>query len=153
MNEGFSKYPLDFQSLQRGQVISQEELASMLPAEDKENLKKLELFTLSIRDRIEKEFIERGDAAWIKSENGGLRILDHAEQSAWLEKEANRHRRGLRKGMLFLSQVDPERLTSEERKSHDRRLIVEGRYLQAQQKVSKQLALEKGEDRNLLNGG
>lgn len=130
---------VEWSGLQKGDAITVKELLQCFPelltiSEDAWNF-----FLLDERDRGEKHFQRLGTPACIKVEGKGLRILTDQEATHYLAQQQEIHRRALRKNLYTLAHVVRENLTSDEQKAHERRLITESLFAQAQQQAEKSL--------------
>lgn len=138
-----NQYPFDFDGLQRGDSLSHEMIISLMPEAQLKVGDDYKWFLLGLRDKIQIAFQDRGDMAYVKVEGEGLRILTHAEQTEYLAKEQEATRRKAKRQYLFQANVDPTQLTPDEKREHERQLIINGRYIQAMQTTDKALKREK----------
>ena len=131
------RYPLDFDALNKGDVLTPESLARITSTEV--GTPAYQFAILGLRCEIERELEAAGRPVTVKQDGDGLRILtdeeatdyNHAQLQAGLRKVARSHRRNLL--------VDRTQLSIEKQKAHDRRLIAEGAYVQSIAETRKRL--------------
>lgn len=131
------RYPLDLEGLRKGDELAEADLVALLPDLAALDHDAYQWFLLTLRGKIEQHFAARGTPVYVKNDHRGLRILTDAEATAYLGREQVRHRRALRKNFLILAHVDAQQLSGDAKRAHERRLVVESRYLQAQEQVRK----------------
>jgi len=122
-------YPLDFDALAKGDVISVEQLTKILGL--KPDHPHFMLKVLSLKERIENELMDRGNPVTARIHHNAIHIctdLEASEYNAGMSEQGFRkmvrsHRRNL--------VVDTQLFKPEEKQSHERRLLVSGAMLAA----------------------
>jgi len=123
------KWPLDFEALQRGDILSAEECekAVLLDRGDPTYWTKL----LGLRDDVVDYFrAARGDIVAVRILQDGLHILTHQEQAEYAPHLLRRHMRGVAKSVAIGAGVDLAVLSDESRQRHERFLHVSSFKLQ-----------------------
>lgn len=107
------RFPLDFDKLQRGDILSPEQVeAAVLKSRTDPDYR---LRCLGLRNMIEAHFADvRGDIATVVVRNDGLQILTHAEQAEYAPMKQAQAIRAYRKRHLELGAVDAAQLPSDE---------------------------------------
>ncbi len=123
------RHPLDYTELQKGTYVSKDVLQHASGHESSTSAYKL--FVLGIQKNIKDEFISRGDPAYVKFEQDGLRILTDLEASPYIEARNRSLRSSMGYNTVVLVAIDRNAMPANEQQSHDRRVIVESRYTQA----------------------
>lgn len=128
------RYPIDFGLLKKGDEFNRQQLEDILG--EKAGTEKFQFARLALQGMIH----ERTDFTAKCMGDDGLRILTDPEAS---EHNAKRFDQGLR-AMAFRHQrnalVDVEQLSEDQRRKHDRQLMIQSRYVSAMVKVSRMLA-------------
>lgn len=132
-----SKYPFDFDTMQKGQLISAGELEQVTG--EKSGTDKFDFAVLALRTTIETELWKRGHMWTLSGKGceGGLKILTDAEAAVYNEERfktgisiaAKAHGRALG--------VDVAELTAEQRAAHDRALCNQAAQLMAMKEAKK----------------
>jgi hypothetical protein len=112
------RFPLDFQALKRGDYLTpqQVEQATLTPRDHRNYRVEMR----QLRDQIMAQFLTRGEVVTVITENDGLRILTHAEQS---EHAPTREQRAVRQMLIARAEgaaVDLQQLTDDQRQRHER---------------------------------
>jgi hypothetical protein len=123
------RYPLDFDALNKGDIIPVEKIERI--TESRFGSMDYQLRAMQLRELIRRKLEARGLIVAIRFDHGHLRILDDAEASVYasdaiqlaLRKAISAHKTQLA--------VDAQQLTDEESDAHERRLIRDGRMIQA----------------------
>lgn len=133
-------HPIDFDSLHKGQVIPVEVLEEALGI--KSNKEQYPLKLLGLKDQIKKHMRSIGSPLTVKVRKKELHILMDAQAT---EYNFNWQKRRLRSSIEFhrqLLEVDSKNLTADEKRIHERRMLVSSRYAQAIRQTSKQIRVE-----------
>lgn len=112
-----SPYPMDFGSLRRGDYLPPERVEAIVDA--RRTAPDYRLRLLDLRAMVEIHFRSIGDLATVITDQEGLRILTHEEQSRHAPKRARRHMRGMGKAAQEFAGVDVAQLSVEQRQIHD----------------------------------
>lgn len=128
MNQA-TPYPLDFDSLYKGDEVPVEKLAEIIdhPAGSDE----YRFAVMTLADRIVNELSERGLDVVVVQRKGALRILTDTEASKHCYNEALRGHKIMGRNLGRTLLVDQTTLTEEERRIHDSRINVVSRMYQA----------------------
>lgn len=138
-----TRSPIDYDSLNKGDVIPASRIAEITKTSP--DSKKYPLQLLRLKNRIERELAERGHVWTLATINGDLKILTDAEASTYNYVESSHARRKERRCFVRQGSVDTSQLPSDQRREHDRRLEIQGRYIQAQASVRQQIRLKPAE--------
>lgn len=124
-----TRYPLDFDALDKGSVITREQVAEIsgVPPDDQ----RFGFAVLHLRQRIEQELAARGRVLTLKTEDGGIRVLTDGEASQYNAEAINKGIAKMYRAHVRNMHVDAGLLNEKERRTHERRLEVGGRYVQA----------------------
>lgn len=121
MNEA-TKYPLDFDALHKGSVISEEQLNSIFGFTMKHDQARWQLRRLALAGVIKNRLAESGEFVRVKCSKGTIRLLEDLEAS--YDASAARKQaidRALR-CQFDLVAVEASGFSDEEKKRHDREL-------------------------------
>lgn len=124
-----AKYPLDFDNIQKGDVISREAMEQIFGFTEKDDTTKWAFEVMKLRARIMEECADRGNPVTVKGESGSLRVLLDSEASDYNARGFNlcQHKMvGFHGRML---DVDCSRFTEEMKTKHDRRVCNQGKIL------------------------
>lgn len=121
MSGDLSRFPLDFDKLQRGDFLTPEqvEAATLKPRTDPQ----FWAASLQLRSLILAHFRGRGDLVTIISEGDGLRILTHSEQAEYAPMREERAVRQLVLSHAEGKAVDVAQLSDEQRQRHERWML------------------------------
>lgn len=98
------------------------------------------LACMGLRAQIERHFaVKKEMIVTVKCEESGVRILTDNEASVYNHNTVKRGARQIMNGQARNLAVDASKLSDQERRDHDRRLVTDGAYAQAVRKVKKQL--------------
>lgn len=128
--------PLDFDSLDKGSVVTREEIECIYNC--KFGTTEYSIRAMKLAETIEKELEARNLYVTVKQENGALVILDDTTASRYnagqamlaFSRMARRHHK--------LQQVDVAKLTDEDRTRHARGIMVIGTMLLAARKAKRE---------------
>lgn len=127
MSETVQRYPFDFDTLKKGDVIPVDVL------EDRSGFKYgsrgYDLALLQFRGRIFKELADRGTIVTVRSEKGALRILTDLEASSYLGNERTRDFVRSKRHHLQFMGVDSRDFSEKQRGIYERGLFVSGKQL------------------------
>ena len=122
------KFPLDFDTLDKGSVIPQSKIEEILGKKANEPGYQFEL--LELRNRILSELAHRGKKVAIKQDHGDLVILNDGEASVYLFTWEIRHLRGYMRKHDTLLAVDSTKLSLDEKVEHRKRIEISSKYAQ-----------------------
>jgi hypothetical protein len=140
MMSDVQRHPIDFERLSKGDVIPVNRIEEIVGV--KRDDKNYSILLLQLKGRVERELFERKKLWTLTTEAGEIKILTDAEASAYNAIEAENARRRERRRFALQCAVDVGELTEEQKSEHRRRVEIQGRYIQAQTGVRKQLRLE-----------
>ena len=140
MNQNGAKYPLDFEALEKGYVITAAEIEKI--SGKQRGTDEYKFAQLSLKERVEREMALLGKPATCKCERDDLRILTDSEAAKHTHDLFMQAISAMRRNFGRKASVDIENLTDEERKRHEHQLINQGRYVQALSAVGKQIMIE-----------
>jgi hypothetical protein len=133
-------YPVDYSTLAKGSVIEAEQCEHIIGKRRDHRLYSVEL--LRLRQRIMRDMRKRGTPVTVRTVNGSLEVLTDAQASVY---NARQGRSGLRRHVRTHHrnlEVDTSKLTAEELKDHERRVLRSARLIQAINSVRQQLKIE-----------
>ena len=131
-------YPLDFDALQKGDVITIDRLEAITGKQ--RGTQAFQLAVLSLRERIISECKDRDKFFTVAIVKGNLRILKDDEAAVYNSRTFKMGMKRSRKSLSRLAKVDVGNLDDLQKKSHERNLIVFGKMLQAARSAQKSLA-------------
>lgn len=130
------QFPFDEKDLYKGRHFTQAELTERFPDLDSMPPEKYQLELLKYKELLDKQLQKiKGVLAYVKIEGSGIKILTDAEATAYINRLQVRARRHMANNFLRLQNVDFSALSDHERQAHERRLIIESRYVQAQRQT------------------
>jgi len=135
-----NEHPIDFDSLQKGDVIPVERLEKI--TRTKHGTSEYQLAVLDLSKQIEKEKYLRGTPVFVVQQNSALRLLTDKEAVPY---QQGRYNVGLRAAMRNFTKgqfINRSNLNDKEQKILDRNLYVQGRLLQALTSEREKLVLE-----------
>ena len=138
-----SRYPMDFDDLQKGDIITVQELERLTGKKFGTN--EFAFKALSLQAQI-------SDATGftVKIRNGEeLHILTDEEASKHNHNEFQRHKKGMFRRNRLMGLVDMNALSETMRAEHERKLIKQGQLLQAMSGAKKQKIEVKREAQSL----
>ena len=126
-DDGVNRHPLDYDALAKGDVLSIKDQERILGV--KHTHEKFWSRALGLKIRIEKSLAERGLFVTMKNDHDNLVVCTDPDASKYnarqvvsgLRKAVRSHRRN--------TMVDRSNLSADERKVHDRNLVVDGHSL------------------------
>ena len=127
--EQTKRYPLDFDSLYKGDEVSVQKLAEIIPHPPGSD--EYRFAVLSLSERIVSELSERGIDVVVVQRKGALRLLTDTEASKHCYNEAIRGHKLMGRNLGRTLLVDQTTLTEEDRRIHDSRINVVSRMYQA----------------------
>jgi hypothetical protein len=130
-------YPLDFDALQKGDVITIDRLEAI--TDKQRGTQAFQLAVLSLRERIINECKDRDRFFTVAIVKGNLRILTDEEAAVYNSRTFKMGMKRSRKSLSRLAKVDMNNLDDLQKKSHERNLIVFGKMLQAARSAQKSL--------------
>ena len=112
------RWPLDFEKLQRGDVIASADIESISGVS--QSSRKFPLEVLKLSRQIEQHFdVHRGEIVCVISQNDNLRILTVPEQARYTRRQAVVRRTSLLRTMRKGMSVDLAQLTEDEARVHE----------------------------------
>lgn len=132
-------YPLDFESLQKGDVIPVEKVEEI--ARVKRDHPRFNFAALHLAKRIETELADRGRAVTVRSEHGALVICTDEDASNYNERRVKAQARGMGRSVRRMVSVDRTNLSTERLPVHDRKVEIYGKMYSAMTRVRRQLTL------------
>ena len=124
------KHPMDFDALNKGAFISPAEVERIMGV-PQSNVARFTLAGLRLRAIIHRQLRIRDRPATCVCRKGGIAVLTDSEAAVY---NAKRFRHGLRHSARSYRRavsVDVTQLTEEERRDHDRNLVLNSRILSA----------------------
>jgi len=122
-------FPLDFDSLQKGDSIAPDRLERL--TNRKRGTDGYNLAVLALRERIVRECKDRGKHFTVALVKGSLRILTDEEAALYNVRTFRAGFRRSGKSLRRLSKVNTAALSDQQKADHERNLIVFGKMLQA----------------------
>lgn len=120
-----NKYPIDFDVLEKGDVISNEDLEKITG--HKFGTAKFSWAVIGLQGKI---FKNRGFTS-THSQTVGLRILVDSEASVYNDKDFHNKRRGMFRASKKMAAVDVSQLSLTARDLHERKLLNQSRIISA----------------------
>lgn len=124
------RYPLDFEDLEKGDVLERERLVDIIGRKPEGRFK---LAALALARLIEEEC-----SCTCKTEHDAttgdllrLRLLTDAEAAVYNPKLCDRHLRGFKRRLHLALRVDVENLTTQEKATLEAQIILKSRQYQA----------------------
>jgi hypothetical protein len=130
-------YPLDFDALQKGDVITVDRLEAITGKI--RGTQDYQLAVLGLRERIVSECKDRDKFFTVAIVKGCLRILKDDEAAVYNSRTFKMGLRRSRKSLTRLAKVDVGNLDDLQKKSHERNLLVFGKMLQAARSAQKSI--------------
>ena len=130
------KYPIDVSALEKGQVLSPEQLTQITGRKATDQTS----FTFAVLAL--RGFIEENSDFTVKITAEGLRILTDTEAAEYNHRRFRGHLNGLIRKYERNSVVDMANLEPPDQMRHAQNLMNESRYLAAVTKVSKRIAVD-----------
>ncbi len=120
--EDAKPYPIDFDALEKGSVISVEVLESYfgISRNDSDFAWKL----LPFRDLVVLKLSQRGLDVVTRTEHGSIIIMDDDEASRYCQRQVDSDLNSMKRHTAQMSFVDENNLTEEQRKRHTRAALV-----------------------------
>lgn len=130
------KYPIDFEAIFKGQLITVEELQKITGK--KPGTDEYQFALLSLQSAIQNK-----TSCTVKIQNKfELLVLTDEEASRHNHKLFLQNVRGMRSRFDLNAAVDVGELSDEQRAKHERNLVVQSLYIQAITTTAKQIAVE-----------
>jgi hypothetical protein len=124
-----TEYPIATDELQKGDVITIDELESATEA--RRDSPRFWAAVLRVSDYIAARFRDRGEIVTIRQDGGALRILTDEEATVYNERAAECGLAKMGRALVRQMGVDVRNLTEGQRRDHERRLLVQSKTLQA----------------------
>ncbi len=122
------KWPLDFESISKGDVIAEVQCRAVLkPKDDKD----FQLKLLALKEQIERKHADAGVVLTIKITRNSLHVLTDAEASEYNETRQQHALRHFVKSHRRLLGVEIVNLSPEQAGEHDRRVAHSATYMTA----------------------
>lgn len=135
-------YPLDFDALDKGSVITQDEIEEAVGLKADENYKAFRLATLGLYIQIERELRRRGLNVTLAQRGESIHILTDAQASEANQVRFARGLVGLARHHRRMGGVDMEELTDAQRAAHERNVLFQGMYITAIGGARKELSAQ-----------
>lgn len=139
MNEA-TPYPMDFDVLEKGSVISAEEVERITGLTRAESAHGMAIMRLS--GLIQQRLADRELFVITKQSKGAIHVLEDPDASAHAFAEANRHMRGYHRNARRLGTIDVSRLSDIEKRDHENRVMIAARVSRAMRKELSSVRLE-----------
>ncbi len=121
------RYPLDYEALKKGDVISQEQLEHITG--EQAGTQEFQLKVLGLREKIEGAKEDMGEPVVLASHENTLRVLTDLEASERLNGHRRRAVRLLRRTVRRFGAVDVTEFSGDELYTHNRRVEIAGKTL------------------------
>lgn len=121
------RYPVDYDAIEAGHVISRSRLAVILGERPGSHTFRYKLTAL--QRQVEQELWDRGKQLTVAQDHGDLLILDGVAASRHNRRRSRQYARRFARSHRRLMAVDVGKLSEEERREHDRALVVQGAML------------------------
>ena len=129
-NDSIRYFPLDYDALKKGDEISTEQIEEFGRC-NREDEKHFRLAALVLKDRITKNCRERGKLFTVVILKGRIRILTDEEAAIYNPRQFRHGFRRQLRALRRLTEVNPEGLSQQQQKDHERNLLVCGKMVQA----------------------
>jgi len=136
-----TRYPIDPDKVEKGMVITADEIEKALGVKRTE--KDYPLRLLAFGKWLEMQKYNKGEPVRTKIEGDSVRVLVDNEASAYAERRFGQHIKGCLREFQHLSMVNTKALTDPERREHQRRIEKTGKFTQALLGAKEQIKLEK----------
>lgn len=135
------RYPVDLSTIIKGRVFSPEEIEYLTGA--KRGTPEYALALLNLRTHIENALITTGHPPLtLKCDHNSLRVLTDAEAAEYNAQQFDRLQRRAARRFALQMAVDISELSENERETHEKKVLVNGKILQAISNVRKQFKLK-----------
>lgn len=125
-----TKYPMDYTQAKKGDVITAADLRTMFGYEPE--TKEYNFAVLRLRDDIERHLDAMGTPVTVAMVNGNLCVLNDAEASEYNAARFIQAKSQMVKAhWRAMRTVDAGALTADQLTEHQRRVEVQGKYIQA----------------------
>lgn len=132
----FNKFPIDFEELSKGDLLSLEELEQITGKKHGTNEFSFQLLSLQQK-------ISDATGFTVKIKDGQeLHILTDEEATKHNHNEFQRHKRGMFRRHNLMLAVDIAQLSESSKTAHERKLLRQGQLLQAMANSHKQKQIE-----------
>lgn len=141
--DSVQKYPLDFDVLKKGDVVSvaqQEDIFQIKEAHDHFAFR-----SLGLKQRIEKEMALRGLPVTVRHDHGALLVCTDTDASEYNDKMRARTLRSFGRAHRRNLAVDRSKLDGPALETHDRKNGIYGAVLAAALKVRRRMVLKAAE--------
>lgn len=134
------KYPLDFDELKKGDVITRVEIDSIIDAE--KGTEKYAFELMSFISEINRELRLRGKDCVVCQVKGEIHILTDEEASRYTTRKFELSLAKAFKAHFQKLQIDRTKLNDLQQKDHDRQVINQGRILTVIKEEKNRILLE-----------
>lgn len=134
------KYPFDFDALNKGDTISPEIAESIVKVP--RSHRRYSLKAAGLAKLVERELGARGKKCTVCVRNDAICILTDSEAAVYTKQQGSIARRKERLNFMRALHVDVTNLGPDERKAHERRLVIDGQAIAAASRVRRKLAVE-----------
>lgn len=136
-----SRHPIDFDALAPGSVISAAECQRIFGVERR--LRAYQLKLLEFGNEVSRRLSERyGRIIVVVQRKDGLAVLTEAERVAHVQRQAGSARRKRRRAVAAARDTDISQLTDEQRRDHERFLLLEAWRMQAERETTTRFIAE-----------
>ncbi len=133
------RFPFDYDTMDKGDVIPAEKLEEITELSRKD--KDYQLAILKVKGQITKELAIREKGIVVRCDHDCLRLLTDPEAAEYTRTRFKQELRALARVHMQAMQVDATKLDDDQKKSHERQLEVQGKYIQAMAKAKKEIRL------------
>lgn len=129
MDDSVSRYPVDFDALEKGSYITPKDVARAARADV--GTPKFSIFLMGLCAECERRLLDRGLQAVVRVDNYGVRVLTDAEAAEYTDHQFGGLIRRLGRTLHRQNRVDTKELGTSQRQQHERALLVNSRTFQA----------------------
>jgi hypothetical protein len=137
MDMELSRWPIDYDSLQKGSTIPAAHLERITGKS--RNSSDYALALLKLKNRIESELVSRSKDWTLRVHKGEIKVCTDAEAATFNHREQERARSAQQRRHMLQLAVDVTELTPDQRLDHERNCEVDGKYVQAMRETRKTL--------------
>jgi len=130
-----TRWPVDFETLNKGQVIGEQVIKDFANAEPGSDAFKLKQLTLC--DMIERKLRAVGKNWTVRCRRNTIEILTDSQAAVYTVTQRNKARKRMVRNYKRQMGVDVAELSSAEREEHDRQTLISSHMLSAQRQVAR----------------
>ena len=135
-------FPLDFTAIYKGQVITPDEIRTIMGLTPQDGDSVFKLKAMALRALIESECDKLGRPVVVKHEGDALRVLTDAEAVSYVQKRIDHGYRTAARYTRRQPTIDHQNLSDELKAIHERNILNSGRKLLALRTAQKQITRE-----------